>query len=387
MRKKKILDILFGTGRPLTIIPGTLLGIAVMLAAQVASGHLGDLFKNRLNLSHSLVSMFLLAIIFGMAVRNIFRLPAFFEPGIQFCVKKLLRLGIIFLGIRLSLMAVAKIGAVSFIIAALCVTAGTLASHYLARWAGVELRLGTLIAAGTGICGISAIVAVSPCIDAREEETAYAISTITIFGLMVTLIYPYLVEMVFHFSPAQAGLFLGASIHDTSQVTCAAYIYDQLWSREVSRVAITTKLIRNMLMVAVIPVLAMVYSRRNGESCGTGPGNLWHYFPKFVLGFLAFALLRSLGDYVIRQGPGGFLFWSSGEAWAGFCLQVKTAARYILAIAISGAGLCTRLDKLKQLSFKPFLIGLAAAVIVGGVSFLLVTIFSGPIASIIASVS
>ena len=380
--KKKLLMLLFGTEKVLTIIPGTLLGIAVMWAAKLTSDYLGIFFKNRLNMSHSPVSMFLLAIILGMIVRNISRLPPVFEAGINFCVKKLLRLGIILLGIRLSIMAVAKIGMVSLLVASLCVLSGLISAYYLSRLAGVGSRLGILIASGTSICGVSAIVAVSPCINAREEETTYAISTITIFGLLVTLIYPYIIELVFQLVPTQAGVFLGTAIHDTSQVTGAAYIYDQLWSTEISQVAITTKLIRNMLMMAVIPILAMVYAKNNTIDCNSKTKGLWSYFPKFVLGFLALALFRSIGDFFTGQGNGGFLFWTSPESWAGFCLTVKTAAKYLLAVAIAGAGLCTRFDKLKKLSYKPFLIGLAAALIVGFVSFILVTLLKSPIASL-----
>lgn len=371
----------------MTVIPGTLLGIGVMLAAEILSGYVGIFFKTQFNLSRNLVSMFLVAIILGMLVRNMVRLPQIFEPGILFCVKKLLRLGIMFLGIRLSILAVAKIGAASLVIASLCVATGIIAATYLAKLSGVDSRLGTLIASGTSICGVSAIVAVSPCIGAKEEETTYAISTITIFGLMVTLVYPYIIEIIFHFNQAQAGLFMGTAIHDTSQVTGAAYIYDQMWGTEVSQIAITTKLIRNMLMVAVIPILAMVYVKDKDAACVSGPRGLWTYFPRFVLGFLAFAVLRSLGDIFILQGTGsgGFLFWSSAESWTDFYLWLKSAARYILAVAIAGAGLCTRFDKLKKLSYKPFLVGLGTAVIVGGVSFLLVTLLNEPINSIIAT--
>ncbi len=383
--KGKILQIVFGTENVASLIPGTLLSVGVMVGAIVLSAQLGLLLKTQFDLSKSLVSMFLLAIVLGMVVRNVVQLPSIFLPGIKFCLAKLLRLGIIFLGIRLSVMALARIGAVSLVIAVICVITGLAAASWLARAFGVESRLGTLIAAGTSICGVSAIVAVSPCINAREEETAYAISTITIFGLLVTLIYPYLVELIFHFNLGQAGIFLGTSIHDTAQVTGAAYIYDQLWQTEVSQIAITTKLVRNMLMVGVIPILALLNARRNeaGKQPEGRPANMWHYFPKFVLGFLAFAVFRSIGDWQVSSAKGSFLFWSSAESWAAFYIFIKTMAKYVLAVAITAAGLSTQFSKLKKLSFKPFLIGLLAALIVGGVSFLLVSLLNSPIQALL----
>lgn len=383
--KKKILSALFGTENPVSLVPGILLSAAVMTGALILSRQLGELVQTFFGMSKSLVSMFLVAILLGMTVRNTIKLPDTLEPGIKFCLAKLLRLGIIFLGIRLSVLEIARIGAVSFCIAIACVITGILATTALARLFHVESRLGTLIAAGTGICGVSAIIAVSPCVNAREEETTYAVSTITIFGLIVTILYPYMAEMVLRLNMSQAGIFLGTSIHDTAQVTGAAFIYDQLWQTDISPIAITTKLVRNMLMIGVIPVLAMVYARRNVQ-CPTQEnmaGSYMRYFPKFILGFLALALFRSIGDWQISSGGGSFLCWASTESWRDFYLLIKSSAKYTLAIAIAAAGLSTRFSKLKELSYKPFLIGLGAAVAVGGMSLLLVTLLKTPVGNLL----
>ena len=174
MADNKLLKALFGTEKVLMVIPGMLIAVAVMLLALVASRYLGAFFKAQLNLQKSPVSTFLLAIILGMVIRNIIRFPKIFEPGFKFCVAKLLRLGIILLGIRLSILAIAKIGLVAVIVVIICITSGIVLASLFARAFKVSNRLGTLIAAGTAICGVSAIVATSPAIGAREEETAYA---------------------------------------------------------------------------------------------------------------------------------------------------------------------------------------------------------------------
>ena len=383
---KRILRTLFGTEKVQNVIPGTILALTVMTLAMLLASYLGDFFKAHFDLKKSPVSTFLLAIILGMFVRNITRLPAYFESGIKFCVAKLLRLGIIFLGIRLSILAVAKIGIVAVFVVLICIFTGIIVSNLFARVFGVSNKLGTLIAAGTGICGVSAIVATSPVINAKEEETAYAISTITIFGLLATILYPYLVELIFRLNLGQSGIFLGTAIHDTAQVTGAAYIYDQLWLKEVSKIAITTKLIRNTFLMAVIPVCAIMYAKRqNEEGAGvTQKVRILKLFPVFVLGFLGFVIFRSIGDIFISGNSGSFLIWSSSESWTQFYTTIKLMAKYILAVAIAGAGLSTQFNKLKKLSFKPFLIGLMAAVSVGMVSFILVKIFSSPISSLIS---
>ena len=321
-----------------------------------------------------------------MLLRNIIKFPKIFEPGFKFCVAKLLRLGIIFLGIRLSILAIAKIGLVAVIVVVICITSGIVLVSLFARAFKVSNRLGTLIAAGTAICGVSAIVATAPTIGAKEEETAYAISTITIFGLVATLVYPYLAELVLKLNLGQAGIFLGTAVHDTSQVTGAAFIYDQIWNREVSKIAITTKLVRNTFMMAVIPILSVMYARRNsmdqatdGVPSAVKKVNVLKLFPTFVLGFLAFAIFRSIGDVFAGGQSGRFLFWGSPESWSSFYSVVAEAATYLLSIAIAAAGLSTQFSKLKQLTLKPFLIGLLAAVSVGLISFILVQILRGPI--------
>ncbi len=390
---KKILTTLFGTEKVLTVIPGALTAIAVMLLSLLAAKYLGEFFKAQLNLHQSPVSTFLLAIILGMLLRNIIKFPKIFEPGFKFCVAKLLRLGIIFLGIRLSILAVVKIGLVAVIVVVICITSGIVLVSLFARVFKVSSRLGTLIAAGTAICGVSAIVATAPTIGAKEEETAYAISTITIFGLVATLVYPYLTELVLKLNLGQAGIFLGTAVHDTSQVTGAAFIYDQIWNREVSKIAITTKLVRNTFMMAVIPILSVMYARRKGADTDPADGvespagvaatakrvNVLKLFPTFVLGFLAFAIFRSIGDVFTAGESGRFLFWGSPESWASFYSGIKEAATYLLSIAIAAAGLSTQFSKLKQLTIKPFLIGLLAAVSVGLISYILVQILRGPI--------
>ena len=386
MEKRRICKILFGTECAATVIAGTVFTIFVMAVSLTAGKYLGLFFKTQFHLDKSPLSTFLLAIILGMIVRNSFRLPESFEPGIRFCLTKLLRLGIILMGIRLSIVAVARIGLLAVGIVAVCIASGIVVSSLLARWFGVSDRIGTLIAAGTGICGVSAIIATAPTIGAKEEETAYAVSTITVFGLMATILYPFLVEWVFRFDAGQAGLFLGTAVHDTAQVTGAAYIYDQLWMKDVSTVAITTKLVRNSFLMVVVPLCAVLYARNTASegAAGSRKVKIRKLFQFFVLGFVILALFRSVGDLFVSGESGRFLFWRSGGSWESFHGTVKTLAETVLICAIAGAGLSTQFAKLKTLSFKPFVIGLIAAMTVGIVSYFLVTLFHDPIRALVS---
>lgn len=357
---------LSGTQKISSLMPGLTLALVVMLFSMLATtavGHFLPWEKNPL-------SPMLVAIILGMIIRTTLPLPESFNPGISFGVRKLLRFGIILMGIRLSIFAVLEIGLLALGMVVLCIVSALAVTILIAGRLGVSDRLGTLIAAGTSICGVSAIVAVSPVIEAKEEETAYAVGTITIFGILATIAYPYLTELVMHLPVTGAGFFLGTAIHDTSQVTAAALVYDQLWSLKTESgitgadIAVTTKLVRNTFMIVVIPFLGFWAGRKNARKAA-GPGiQVMKYVPLFVFGYIAMGIARTLGDH---------FFGVEAPAWLNTWHAVKTLATYTIGVAITCVGLSTDIRKLSTLGYKPFICGFAAALSVGIVSWLIVT--------------
>jgi len=342
-----------GTGKITALLPGLALALAVMLVAvlvTMAAGHFLPWGKNPL-------SPMLVAIILGMIIRTAVPLPESVDAGTAFGVKKLLRLGIILMGMALGMVII-------------CIVVALAVTIFVSRRLGVSDDLGTLIAAGTSICGVSAIVATGPAIGAKEEETAYAVGTITIFGILATIVYPYLVELVMHLPVTGAGFFLGTSIHDTSQVTAASLVYDQLWSLKTvdgitgADIAITTKLVRNTFMIVVIPFLGFWAGRRKvGRTAGPGI-RIMRYVPLFVFGYIAMGIVRTLGDH---------FFGADSATWVSAWHGVKSAATYTIAVAITCVGLNTDIRKLSKLGCRPFVCGLVAALSVGFVSWLLVT--------------
>jgi len=321
------------------------------------------------------VSPVMVAITVGLLVSNAVALPSWMTPGLGFAVKKVLRLGIIMLGIRLSILDVLKLGAVGVPVVLACVSGALLLTGFLSRRMAVPERLGTLIGVGTSICGVSAIVAASASIDADEEEVAYAIGIITIFGLLATLTYPYLANVLFAGDAAKAGLFLGTSVHDTSQVAGAAAAYADVYaSPQVLDIAIVTKLVRNVFMVGVIPLMAIYYARQSGEVSkkGTRIGRL---LPVFVLGFLGVAILRSIGDLGLRGGSRALGLWNTAS-WDMLISGVKNWATNFLVVALAAVGLSTRFRTLSKLGSRPFLTGLAAAILVGAISYVAVTVLA-----------
>lgn len=322
------------------------------------------------------ISAVMMAILLGLIINNTIPLPASLKSGFRFAVKKVLRLGIILLGIRLSVFDVFKLGALGVPIVLLCILGALFVATRLNKWLKLPERLGTLIAVGTSICGVSAIVATGPAIDAKDEEVAYAVAVITIFGILATLVYPYAAHAIFAGDPVKAGLFLGTSIHDTSQVTGAAVVFSDVFSLPRGLdVATVTKLVRNVFMAAVIPFMSFYYTRRmagRGEFVGKKV-SIGKLLPLFVFGFLAFAALRSIGDAGVNAGVNAFGLWDSA-AWKDIYSFVKQWAVNLLVLALAGVGLSTSFRTFKGLGIKPFVVGLGAALMVGVVSFVAISV-------------
>lgn len=322
------------------------------------------------------ISAVMMAILLGLIMGNIVPLPESLKPGFKFAVKKILRLGIILLGIRLSVFDVFRLGALGVPIVVLCILGALFFTTCLNKWLRLPERLGTLIAVGTSICGVSAIVATGPAIEAKDEEVTYAVAVITIFGILATLVYPYAANTIFAGDPVKAGLFLGTSVHDTSQVTGSALVFADVFSLpRALDVATVTKLVRNVLMAAVIPLMAFYYARK---TAGQGDfavkkTRVARLLPLFIFGFLICAVLRSIGDAGVNAGGSAFGLWDSA-AWKSIYGFIKQWAVNFLVVALAGVGLSTSFRILKGLGIKPFIVGLGAALMVGVVSFVTISL-------------
>ena len=366
-----------------TILPGL---VAVILLA-IISMWLSDLIGVTLmGFEKSPISAVMICLILGLVIRNVFKLPTALNVGFKFSVKKLLRLGIILLGIRLSIFSVFELGLIGIPIVLICIVSALIITTFLNKKLDQPKRLGTLIAVGTAICGVSAIVATSPVIDAKEEETAYAVAVITVFGLIATMGYPIIAYFIFGGDATKAGLWLGTSIHDTSQVTGAALVFADLWSLPLGLdVATITKLVRNVFMILVIPLMAFLYVKNqmkeateSGEikSNMKSKVNIKKLIPIFVIGFLLVSIFRSIGDAGMTTT--NLAFGILGEdSWSGLIKIVKDFASILFVVALGGVGLSTNFSNFKGLGIKPFLVGLFAALTTGVVSFLSVSLLGG----------
>lgn len=346
-------------------IPGVLLAVVVMLISLPLSDLIGRSVLALQGIDPigkaSPVSGVLVAIVIGIMIRNAIKLPDSFNPGIRLCVTRILRLGIILVGIKLSFLDVLKLGAWGIPVVATSITTGLVFITWFNNVLDLPDRLGTLIAAGTSICGVTAIVSTAPAIEAEDKEVAYAVANVTIFGLVGMFVYPYLAHVLLT-SSEQIGLFLGTAVHETSQVVGAAVTYKEVFQDErVLQAATVTKLTRNLFLAIVVPILSFHYLRRGEKKSGVKV-DVKKLIPVFILGFVMMAVIRSLGD----------AFWAT-PAWKNLTTQIGDvwASRYVLGTAMAGVGLGTSFSVFRGVGMKPFVVGLVGALLVGLVGFVM----------------
>ena len=354
-----------------TVAPGLALAGLLAWAGAILARFAGETL---LGFEKTPISAIMVTILLGLVVRNVAGLPTAYEAGLRFAVRRILRLGIALLGLGLSLLAVGQIGVSALPVVLGCIVCALILVTWLSRLVGLPPRLGSLIAVGTSICGASAIVATGPAIDAEEDEVSYAVACITLFGMAALLAYPYLAHWLFAGSAEQAGLFLGTAIHETSQVAGAGLMYQQYYDAPAAlSVAATTKLVRNVCMGAVIPIIAVFHRRRNtsARSGQTGLLAWYQYVPLFVVAFVVLTVVRTLGD--LGTAAFGVI---PRAAWQHLLADAKSLSIGCLTIAMAAVGLGTSVAQLKNLGCKPLLVGLAAALLVGGVSLTLIKLFA-----------
>mmetsp|Transcript_43402 Transcript_43402/g.112416 ORF Transcript_43402/g.112416 Transcript_43402/m.112416 type:complete len:465 (-) Transcript_43402:433-1827(-) len=351
--------------RAAKILPGLALAGAVAQVGAVGAEWLGGAMMAAQGLGDgpSPISAVPVAILLGLGINNlalpVSALPVL-QPGLRFCSKAVLQAGIVCVGAKLSAVEVMKLGAAGVPVVAASIAAGLGSVLWLNARLGLPARLGSLTAAGTSICGVTAITALAPAIQANQQEVAYAVANVVAFGLFGMLAYPVAAHHLLDTSE-QVGLFLGTAIHDTSQVMGAGLTYAQMYQDETAlKVAAVTKLMRNACLAAVIPALTYMHA----SAGATARTPLTTLFPPFIFGFLAMAGLRSAGDATAGFGQMSEAQWKAATAAVG-----ADASGQLLATAMAAVGLSTSFSVFKGVGLKPFAVGMAGAAVVGLTGF------------------
>ena len=322
--------------------PGVAAAVAVAVVARVAARFLPHV-----------VSEVLVAVLLGLVVANVWAMPKATGPGLRFAVQRILRLGIILLGVRLSLLDVARIGVRALGLIVVCMTLAFLFATLVGRRLGLPPRLALLIGVGTAVCGNSAIVATAPVIRAEDREVGFAVATITLFGTLAVFVYP-LVGRLLGLTDPTFGVWSGVAVNDTSQVVAASAAY----SPAARDVATVVKLVRNTLMAPLILLIAWWWSRQEATSDEAARQGALKAFPLFVLGFLAMALVRTLG-----------LVDAPTARW------IDEGAKLCILVALAGVGLSTKLAQMRAVGATPFYLGFGTAALLAVVSLALIGAF------------
>ena len=361
------------------ILPGFLLAVVVGYLSFLLSEIIGE---DLLSFDKSPISPVMLAIIIGILAGNLISIPKSCDAGLIFSGKKVLSFGIVLLGFQLSISEIFDSGLKAIPVVVGCIITGIIFTIFLSNMLGLPKNLGILIAVGTSICGVTAIVATGPIIRAKKEEIAYAVSVITVFGILATIGYPYLANYLFENDSTSVGYFLGTAVHDTSQVTGSALLYSEIFDQPLAlEIAVITKLFRNICMIFVLPLIAYftsIYGENFQDESKTESQKkltLKRYFPAFIIWFLLLATLRSLGDFSLDTTEKVFARISE-ENWKEFGETLKTITVQLLIIALASIGLNTRFTNFKKLGLKPFAAGCFAASTVGLVSYFLIEVIN-----------
>lgn len=373
------------------ILPGLALSATTAAAGFLAAGYLGEGLLMMQGLTPvagtpSPISGIPCAILLGAAVNNFVQPPkATFDAGQKFCSTTVLRAGIIAVGAKLSFVELTSTGMSAVPVVVSSVAAGLFYIPMASRYLSLDPKLGKLIAAGTSICGVTAITALSPAINASSKQTAIAVANVVAFGTMGMLAYPYLLHTICGSNSEQVGMILGVAIHDTSQVLGGSMTYAQVYGDEVAlKVAAITKLTRNLLLAGVIPGLTYLHhqemsgaSKTSSEKEGddgtdatsatadtttaiSGLATFQKYVPSFLVAFIGMAGLRTGGD----------LYFLDNEVYTqGIKFVGSDISKYCLGTAMAAVGLSTSAKSLQGVGPKPFLVGGSGALVVGGTGF------------------
>jgi uncharacterized integral membrane protein (TIGR00698 family) len=288
----------------------------------------------------------------GALVANVVAIPAVLTPGIAFAAQSVLRAGVVLLGLRLSLGDLAGLGADGLVVVALVVTITFFGTQWLARRLGIGGEMGLLVATGYSICGASAIAAVNGVVHADEEETAYAITLVTLCGTLSIIALPAIAELV-GLSGAAFGTWVGGAVHDVGQVVATASHGDAA----ALQAATVVKLTRVVLLAPLVAMVAIGARRRRAATLSSAANEPFvdehpPILPLFVVGFLVAIAVRSTGLL--------------GDGALDLAAQLE---KILLTVALVAMGLGVRIARMRRLGARPLALGLLAWILVATTAY------------------
>lgn len=308
-------------------------GVLLITLFSCAAFYIGDMaFVKSLSFSPMIVGI-ILGMLYANSLRN--NLPETWVPGIQFCSKRILRIGIILYGFRLTFQNVVEVGIPAICIDAIIVAVTICGGVMIGRLMKMDRGIALLTSVGSGICGAAAILGTESAIKVKPYKTAVAVSTVVIFGTIAMFLYPILYRNgIVNLTPQEMGIFTGSTVHEVAHVVGAG----NAMGKEVSDPAIIVKMIRVMMLVPVLLIISYSVMRaavKSGDASGRG---------KISMPWFAILFLVVIGFNSLDLLPAGLVDF------------INTFDTFLLTMAMTALGAETSIDKFRKAGAKPFIL-------------------------------
>ena len=327
----------------------SLKGFLVIAALSVAAWYISLLPAVKALSFSSLIIGILLGMLYANTLRR--RQPSSWDGGIKFCSKRMLRLGIILYGFRLTFQDVVAVGPKAVLIDCIVVVVTLLLGVWLGRRLGLDRETTLMTSTGSAICGAAAVLGAEPIAKGKPHQTAVAVSTVVIFGTLSMFLYPIMYRMGLSgvLDTQQMGVYTGSTLHEVAHVVGAG----NAMGSEIATDSLIVKMVRVMLLVPVLIAMSWLLSRRGGAVAEKRSINV----PWFAFIFLLMIAVNS-----------GMHSAFDGEAWFATALKMtEVVSTFMLTLAMTALGSDTSIDKFRQAGAKPFYLAGALYVwLVGG---------------------
>lgn len=351
----------FTSRQPLAYLPGVVLLIAVGLLGKYTQIWWNTLAKHehwRVPDIEYVLWAIMIGLVIGLLITNTVGLHRIFRPGVQ-TYEFWLKVGIVVLGARFVLGDIAKLGAVSLVQILVDMTIAGTVIIVVARALGLSGKLGSLLAIGTSICGVSAIVAAKGAIRARNSDVSYAIAAILALGAVSLFVLPPLGHAI-GLTGHEFGLWAGLSVDNTAETTATGYLY----SDQAGKIAVLVKSTRNALIGFVVLGFALYWAARGqaDQIAAGAPAKaafVWQKFPKFVLGFLAVSAIATAG-------------WLT----KGQTANLANVSKWAFLLTFAGVGLNTDFRQIARTGWRPLVVAVLGLTVVATVSLGIVLLTS-----------
>jgi uncharacterized integral membrane protein (TIGR00698 family) len=325
----------------LRIVPGVLLLAGIGYAGKVLE-HSVNAYAKAHHWTFPNIEYVLWAILIGLVISNTLAIPRIFRAGIA-TYEFWLKLGIVLLGARFVLADVLKLGGISLGLVVIEITLSLAMMTLLGRLFKLKPKLTSLLAIGSSVCGVSAIIAAKGAIDADDEDSSFAIAAILALGALSLFTFPSIAHSL-HMNDVSYGLWAGLGVDNTAEATAAGALY----SDAAGKVAVLAKTTRNAMIGFVVLAYAIYWaSRGQAETVTNKAAFLWKKFPKFVLGFLLMSLLV------------GFHAFSTEQV-----ASLGNLSKWAFLLTFAGVGLRTNFRDMAKQGLRPFIVGALGEVLI-----------------------